>query len=209
MSRRTGPGLSRERVLAAGLNLVDREGVGALTMRRLGRELGVEAMSLYGYVRSKKDLLEGVVDCVYREIPPMVDSNGQWQERLRDTALMFRQVLLRHPNLVNMVAARPFLNEGNLCLAESALSQLRLSGLDLVRASQVVTVVVAFTVGHVVSEVGDGGTESHRSIDSARFPNIAERCTLGPLDRDASFALGLDFTVAGVEGLMHSVLATR
>src|ERR671919_363897 len=82
MTRRTSPGLSRERVVEAGLKLVDREGVSALTMRRLGRELGVEAMSLYGYVRNKDDLVEAVVQRVYGELslPPV---NGSWQAPLR------------------------------------------------------------------------------------------------------------------------------
>ena len=214
MSRRTGAGLSRERVLEAGLNLVDREGVGALTMRRLGRELGVEAMSLYGYVDCKQDLLDGVVERVYREIPSMAEADGPWQDRLRDIAQLFRDVLMRHPNTVNLIAARPILSNGNVGLIESALAGLRLRGLDLVRASQVVTDVVAFTIGHVTSEVGelDGHSEDEaaafeRSLDAGRFPNVAERCALGPLDRDASFDLGLDFIVAGVERLMDLALA--
>jgi AcrR family transcriptional regulator len=203
-------------VLEAGLNLVDREGVGALTMRRLGRELGVEAMSLYGYVDCKQDLLDGVVDRVYSEIPSMAEAEGPWQDRLRDIARLFRDVLMRHPNTVNLIAARPILSNGNVGLIESALAGLRLRGLDLVRASQVVTDVVAFTIGHVTSEVGelDGHSEDEaaafeRSLDAGRFPNVAERCALGPLDRDASFDLGLDFIVAGVERLMDLALAAR
>src|SRR6266540_6177235 len=98
MSRRTGVGLSRERVLQAGLRLVDREGVDALTMRRLGKELGVEAMSLYGHVANKQDLLDGVVECVYAELPQCSLMSGPWHERLRSVAHRIRQVLLHHPN---------------------------------------------------------------------------------------------------------------
>src|SRR5687767_10217410 len=103
MSRRTGIGLTRDRVVQAGLRLVDRDGVEALTMRRLGRELGVEAMSLYGYVDNKQDLLEGVLARVYAEMP--TDAEGPWTTRLRTIAGRFRSVLLRHPNLVGLVAA--------------------------------------------------------------------------------------------------------
>ena len=70
-------------MLRAALDLVDREGVDALTMRRLGRELGVEAMSLYGYVDSKEDLIEGVVEQVFRQMPLIVPGPGRWQDRLR------------------------------------------------------------------------------------------------------------------------------
>lgn len=211
MSRRTSPGLSRERVVEAGLNLVDREGVGALTMRRLGRELGVEAMSLYGYVQNKQDLVDAVVDRIYGELaPPPV--NGSWQKQLRQVARSLRRLLLRHPNVVNLVAARPILSDGNLGLAEDALCQLRRCGLGLEPASQVVTVVVSFTVGHVASEVDPklGGRRGRATaVDPGRFPNVAERCMLGPPDNDASFDLGLDFVVAGVERLLNGVLAAR
>ena len=144
----------------------------------------------------------------------MAEADGPWQDRLRDIAQLFRDVLMRHPNTVNLIAARPILSNGNVGLIESALAGLRLRGLDLVRASQVVTDVVAFTIGHVTSEVGelDGHSEDEaaafeRSLDAGRFPNVAERCALGPLDRDASFDLGLDFIVAGVERLMDLALA--
>jgi AcrR family transcriptional regulator len=216
MSRRTGAGLSRERVLQAGLQLVDREGVGALTMRRLGKELGVEAMSLYGYVVNKQDLLDGVLDCVYDEMPRSIEIDGPWQERLRATARHFREVLLRHPHTVSLVAARPVMSEGSLCLVESALDDLRRIGLDVTRANQVLTVIVAFTVGHVASEVGDSDRPSahelqafHHALDRGRFPHVADRAALATLDRNAEFALGLDFIVDGVEQLVRSMLATR
>lgn len=216
MSRRTGAGLSRERVLQAGLELVDREGVGALTMRRLGKELGVEAMSLYGYVANKQDLLDGVLDCVYDEMPRSIVVDGPWQERLRVTARMFREVLLRHPHAVSLVAARPVMSEGSLGLVESALDELRRIGLDITRANQVLTVIVAFTVGHVASEVGDSDRPTaqevqafHHSLDHHRFPNVADRAALASIDRDAEFALGLDFIVAGVERLVGSRVGAR
>jgi AcrR family transcriptional regulator len=81
MAARRTP-LSHDRVLRAALDLVDREGVAGLTMRRLGRELGVEAMSLYGYVDSKEDLIDGVVEQVFRQMPLIVPGPGRWQDRL-------------------------------------------------------------------------------------------------------------------------------
>jgi AcrR family transcriptional regulator len=198
--------------LQAGLRLVDCEGVGALTMRRLGRELGVEAMSLYGYVVNKQDLLDGVLDCVFDEMPRAL-AGGPWPRQLRDTACLFREVLLRHPNTVSLVAARPVMSEGSLGLVESALAELRRAGLDVVRANRVLTVIVAFTVGHVASQVGDGERlpahemqAFHHALDRNRFPHVADRTAIGVIDRDAEFALGLDFIVAGVERLVRSVV---
>lgn len=182
-------------------------------MRRLGRELGVEAMSLYGYIDNKQDLLDGVVERVYREIPATSRSSGPWQERVCDAALRLREVLLRHPNTVTLIATRPILSQGNVAVVEAVLADLRRHGLDLVRASQVVTVIVAYTMGHVAGEVGhyrlgpdDELAEFRQRLDPERFSNVADCCALGPLDRDASFALGLGFVVAGVERMMESVL---
>jgi len=181
MSRRTGVGLTRERVLQAGLGLVDREGVEALTMRRLGKELGVEAMSLYGYVANKQDLLDGVLARVYEEVAPAV--TGRWEQRLRATARQFRQVLLRHPHVVCLVAARPVSRDGGLHVVESALAELGEAGLDSVTAHQALTVVLGFTVSHVANQVGGVGGPRH----------------------DAEFEVGLDVIVAGVSRLVGSM----
>jgi len=205
MSRRTGVGLSRERVLQAGLRLVDRDGVDALTMRRLGKDLGVEAMSLYGYVANKQDLLEGVLARVYAEMPRTGAAPGPWEQRLRRIAQQFRQVLLRHPNVVGLVAARPVTSEGGLHLVESALAELREAGLDLVSANQALNVAVGFTVGHVANQVGHLESASSRpeadELDRERFPNVTERAALS-VDHDAEFDLGLDVIVAGVSRLV-------
>ena len=203
MSRRTGIGLSRDRVVQAGLRLVDRDGVEALTMRRLGRELGVEAMSLYGYVDNKQDLLEGVLARAYAELP-YPDPPGPWPRRLRTIAGQFRSVLLRHPNIVGLVAARPVTCQAGVHMVESALAALRDAGLDLVQANQALNVVVGFTVGHVADQVGDGtlvGTSGPvDGLDPERFPNVTERAELDT-DHDVEFELGLDVIVAGISRL--------
>jgi AcrR family transcriptional regulator len=185
-------------VLQAGLRLVDRDGVEALTMRRLGRELGVEAMSLYGYVANKQDLLDGVVECVYADLPSRVMVSGAWHERLRWVARQFRHALLQHPNVVGLVAARPVGSPGGLDLVESALTGLRDAGLDLAQASQAVSVVIGFTVGHVANQVGDPAAGD---VDPDRYPNVTQRADL-EVDCDAEFDLGLDLILVGVSRLV-------
>jgi TetR/AcrR family tetracycline transcriptional repressor len=181
MSRRTGAGLTRERVLQAGLDLVDREGVNALTMRRLGRQLGVEAMSLYGYVSSKQDLLDGVLARVYDEMPATAPVGRSWSKRLAHTARLLRQVLLRHPNTVSLAATRPEATRRRVGLLDAVELDLKGAGLSAAQAAEVVTVVVSFTIGHVANEVSGTGA---------------------PQPRDAEFDLGLDFIVTGVERLV-------
>jgi TetR/AcrR family transcriptional regulator, tetracycline repressor protein len=202
--------LSRDRVLRAGLDLVDREGVDALTMRRLGRELGVEAMSLYGYVDSKSDLIEGVVEQVFRQMPLIVPGPGLWQDRLRRHASAYRSVLLDHPNAVRLVAGRPLTTEGTAAFVDSALAELQSIGLDLAVADRVLGVIAAFTLGHVSEEVGDevrADPEAPRpqireSVDPGRFPRLAAVGEMKPTDYDQEFELGMDFIVAGLEQLL-------
>ncbi|WP_275001828.1 TetR/AcrR family transcriptional regulator [Promicromonospora iranensis] len=98
--------LTRARVLESAVALADREGLGALTMRSLARELGIEAMSLYHHVANKEDLLDGVVDVVAAEIQdavaqldPLSDGapRSAWKPAMRRQILTARAVLLRHP----------------------------------------------------------------------------------------------------------------
>jgi AcrR family transcriptional regulator len=212
MAERRTP-LSRERVLRVALELVDRDGVDALTMRRLGRELGVEAMSLYGYVASKQDLIEGVVEQVFREMPPIVPGPGLWQDRIRRHAAAYRQVLLAHPNTVRLVAGRPLVTDGTAAFVDAALGELCGMGLDLPTADRVLGVIAAFTLGHVAEQVGDivragdgsGDGAAQRpqaAVDADRFPRLAAIGEMKPGDFDNQFGLGLDFIVGGIDRLL-------
>ena len=88
--------LTRERVMAAAIELADRDGIESISMRKLAQELGVEAMSLYTHVRNKNDLLDGMADTVISQIP--VSAGGtDWKASLRQLALAARSVMLRHP----------------------------------------------------------------------------------------------------------------
>ncbi|TJZ58926.1 TetR family transcriptional regulator [Streptomyces piniterrae] len=108
--------LSRERVLATALELVDREGLSALSMRRVGAELGVEAMALYRYARSKDALLDGLVEALYLELEddladtdatrvPVADGPA-WRAELHRIAQATYRVALAHPHVVPLLATR-------------------------------------------------------------------------------------------------------
>lgn len=177
-------------------------------MRRLGRELGVEAMSLYGYVDSKEDLIEGVVEQVFRQMPLIVPGPGRWQDRIRRHAAAYRRVLLDHPNAVRLVGRRPLNTEGIAAFVESALAELRGVGLDLATADQVLGVIASFTLGLAAEEVGDelrkpgASPPLATSVDPERFPNLAAVGAMKPIDYDDEFELGLDFIIAGIERLL-------
>jgi AcrR family transcriptional regulator len=97
--------LNRERVLRAAVDLADREGIEALSMRRLGQELGVEAMSLYNHVGGKEDILDGMVDTIIGEIEPAPD-DGAWQPAARARILSARRTMLRHPWASAVIVSR-------------------------------------------------------------------------------------------------------
>jgi AcrR family transcriptional regulator len=191
--------LTRDRVLRTALDLVDREGVDALTMRRLGRELGVEAMSLYGHVDSKDDLIDGVVEQVFRQMPLVAPGPDPWEDRLRQYAAAYRKVLLDHPNTVQLVSRRRQNSEGIVAFVVSALRELTALGLDPVRAERVLRVIANFTLGHVTEQVGDEARTRQSALRAGLPPP--------PVDpaHDEAFELGIDFIVAGIDHLLPAV----
>ncbi|MEU0407427.1 TetR family transcriptional regulator [Streptomyces griseorubiginosus] len=101
--------LSRERVLASALELVDREGLSALSMRRLGSELGVEAMALYRYASSKDALLDGLVEALYLELEERLADGAEgssWRAELQRVAKATYDVCLTHPRAVPLLTTR-------------------------------------------------------------------------------------------------------
>jgi AcrR family transcriptional regulator len=98
--------LNRERVLRAAVDLADREGIDALSMRRIGQELSVEAMSLYNHVEKKDDVLNGMVDVVVGEVDLTDGGGDDWKTAARNRILSARRVMLRHPWASAVIASR-------------------------------------------------------------------------------------------------------
>ena len=126
--------LSRERVLRAAIELADRGGLGSLTMRRLGQELGVEAMSLYNHVANKDDILDGIVDLVLGdiEVPP---SGTHWKTAVRQRSISAHEALLAHPWAPIMIMSRFNIGPGMTRYLDATLGRLREDfefGLDLI-----------------------------------------------------------------------------
>ena len=121
------PRLSRERVLRAAVGRADAGGIAALTMRKLGEELGVEAMSLYTHVASKDDLLDGMTDAVFAEIELPVDG-VDWRTAMRKRAISTRQVLARHPWASSLMQSRTSPGPATLRHHDAVIGALRRSG---------------------------------------------------------------------------------
>ncbi|MBA3876873.1 MAG: TetR family transcriptional regulator [Anaerolinea sp.] len=125
---RARPGLTREHVLRAAIELADEAGVEALTMRRLGRTLGVEAMSLYHHVDGKSDLLDGMMELLVDGIP-RVPEQPAWRTAMREQILAARSVVLAHPWLPGLAIARSAANAAILRYADWIMGLLLAGGL--------------------------------------------------------------------------------
>jgi AcrR family transcriptional regulator len=123
------PALSRERIVAAAVEIADAEGLAALSMRRIAGALGVGAMSLYRYVPGKDVLIDLMVDHVYGEGPPP-DASGGWRERLERACRGEWQHYHRHPWLLHVPQGRPLLGPNSLRATEATLRILDGTGLD-------------------------------------------------------------------------------
>ena len=150
--------LSRELVLSAALALVDSEGLSALTMRRLGRELGRDPMSLYRYTANRAVLLDGVSELVLNELS-IVTNDPDWQAQLRHIAHDLRLLALRHPNVVPLLVTRPPLTPlglrplGTLRPLEQILSMLIDAGFTPADALHAYRAYSGFLYGHILNEL--------------------------------------------------------
>ncbi|MHC3467687.1 TetR/AcrR family transcriptional regulator [Streptomyces sp. 7R007] len=179
--------LSRERVLASALELVDREGLSALSMRRLGAELGVEAMALYRYAAGKDALLDGLVEALYLELerrlaepetaPAGTPAQPAWRAELHRIARTTYAVCLDHPQVVPLLATRmlavPLAQRPAAVLRdhERVLALLRQAPLDAERVSAVFRAFTAWLLGYVTVEL-------RLMVDNPQEPDPAFRLGL-------------------------------
>jgi len=184
--------LTRERVVAAALAILDRDGPDGLTMRALGRDLGVDPMAAYHHVPNKAAILDGVVEAVWREvsIPPTDDVS--WQRWLRELGDSLRRTLVSHANALPIVATRTNLSRPGFDLAEAALSVLRRAGFPPQEAALALNALGQFVLGSALAEVGLPG-ESDDDVSDERFSTAFEAA--GGADRYPSLAEGLGLNV--------------
>ncbi|HEX8093962.1 TetR/AcrR family transcriptional regulator [Jatrophihabitans sp.] len=145
--------VSRERALGAALAVADTEGIDAVTMRRLARELGVEAASLYHHVRGKEEILDGLVDLVSGEIPAPVAEPADWRAVTRERARNTRDVLRRHPWAVSLMASRTTPGPATLRQLEAGIRPFRVAGFSVAMAAHAISAVDSYVHGFVLQEV--------------------------------------------------------
>jgi AcrR family transcriptional regulator len=213
---RSRPALSRERVLRTAIALADERGVDELTMRKLAKELGVEAMSLYHHVASKDDLLDGMIDIVFGEIDAP-SSDGDWKAELRKRAVSTRAALGRHPWAVGEMEGRTNHGASNMRLHDAVLGCLLGAGFSEEMAVHAYSIQDAYIYGFALQQTDmspetpeDFAATAQRQMDQYRevladYPNLV-RVVGGYVakvgyDYDTEFLFGLDVILDGLERL--------
>ena len=199
--------LSRERVVDRALRLVDREGIEALSMRRLGRELGVEGMALYTHVRHKADLLDALAERMLDELDTEFDRDAPWQDRVRGGALAWRELQARHPRAFPLVYRPGHGSDAVTRLTEELLDALRTGGFDERGAALAYQAIVVLIDGALLgrgpatdADLQHAWRRAAAAIEPERFPRFAE---VAPQAATLSWyeiiESGLDLLLAGLE----------
>ncbi|MFH9725476.1 TetR/AcrR family transcriptional regulator C-terminal domain-containing protein [Streptomyces sp. NPDC017254] len=194
-------GLTRQSVLEAALRLVDQEGLKSLSMRRLGTELGVEAMTLYHHVPNKIALLDGVIEQVVAEAVPPEFGAATWRENLSAYAHALIAALGAHPNTVPLLLSRPAMTPRLLGTMEGVVGMLYEAGFALPRTLDVAYSLTSFVVGHAVAQVGNvGGADSMVSLDPNTYPLLVGAArAMGEDAARARFDFALEALLSGFE----------
>jgi AcrR family transcriptional regulator len=196
-------------VLGAAVALADREGIDAVSMRRLGQEVGVEAMSLYTHLRGKDDLLSGMVDAVVGEMA-VAEPGPDWAARLRHTILGARAVVLRHPWAPRVMETRTAPGPAALRYLDGVLGTLR-GGLSLELTHHALHVLGSRLMGFTQDLYDDSGPADPAQAAAIAaqlaptLPHVAEMAlaathdgALGGCDDDVEFDVGLDLILDGL-----------
>jgi AcrR family transcriptional regulator len=204
--------LSRDRVLRAAVLLADTGGLDALTMRRLGEELGVEAMSLYKHVANKEDLLDGMVDLVFGEID-LPAGGTDWRTAMRARAVSARTALTRHAWATALMQSRTAPGAATLRHHDTVIGTLRGAGFSVVLTAHAFSAIDAYVYGfalqerslpfETVEQVEEVGRKMFARMPPGEFPHLTELTVehiLQPgYDYGLEFEYGLDLVLDGLE----------
>jgi AcrR family transcriptional regulator len=203
--------LTRQRVLRAAVALADRGGVGALSMRKLAQELGVEAMSLYHHVANKDDILDGIVDVVFAEIELPTGEAG-WRAAMRRRAISAREALRRHPWATGLMESRSTPGPANIRHHDAVLGVLRNAGFPIELAAHAYSLLDSYIYGfalqeaslpfHTPEETAEVAQTIMAEFPADEYPYLAEITTdyvLQPgYDYGNEFLYGLDLILDGL-----------
>jgi AcrR family transcriptional regulator len=204
--------LSRERVVRAAMALADAGGIDALTMRRLGDELGVEAMSLYKHVANKDDLIDGMTDAVFAEIE-LPSGATDWRTAMRERAVSVRAALSRHPWATPLMQSRTSPGPATMRHHDTVIGTLRTAGFSVALTAHAFSALDSYIYGFALQqrslpfETGEQTAELAEAIlaqfPAEAYPHLAELTVQHVLqpgyDYGDEFEFGLDLVLDGLE----------
>jgi AcrR family transcriptional regulator len=210
------PRLTREKVLRAALEFVDANGLAALSMHKLGAELGVQGMSLYSHVASKDALLDGIVEAMTWEAQMPPADGADWRDALRHLAREIRGIILRHPAAASLLVSRPVMPVRRLEQVNAYVKLLMRAGFTEDRAMDVLRTVVVYAHGYALAEAcftacADCGPWPEDELGQLRrvtemvprdAPDHLVRLALlfcGRCNMDEQFSLGIDLMIRGLD----------
>ena len=204
--------LNRERVLRAGVALADEGGIESVSMRKLGGQLAVEAMSLYNHVANKDDLLDGMIDMVFGEID-LPSANADWKTEMRERAISAREALGRHPWATGLMDSRTTPGPATLRHHDTVIGTLREAGFSIETAAHAFSVLDSYTYGFAMQEQSLPFETEEETAEVAEtilaqlpadeYPHLAEmtieHVLLPDYDYASEYEFGLDLILDGLE----------
>lgn len=201
--------LTRERIIQAAADLADEQGIEALSMRRLGQALGVEAMSLYNHVEDKDDILAGMTDWLFVEIGPPVGADD-WKASIRETAIRAKRVFAAHAWALPLCSARELSGPAGFALMDAMLELLLAQGYPIELVHHAWHVIASHVMGYAFQETtstwGSDKEHDHGKAEALmrqyadRFPHVAALAPyLMQCSYDEEFEFGLDIILTGIE----------
>jgi AcrR family transcriptional regulator len=204
-------------VLRAATGLADAGGIESLTMRRLGEELGVEAMSLYRHVANKVDLLDGMIDGVFAEID-LPSGRTDWRTAMRQRAISVRAVMSRHPWATGLMESRTTPGPATLRHHDAVIGTLRGAGFSIALAAHAFSALDSYIYGFALQEASLPFDTAKETTELAQailarmspdaYPHLTEMATEHVLqpgyDYGDEFEFGLDLILDGLQQARHA-----
>jgi AcrR family transcriptional regulator len=213
--------LSRELVLQTALRLADQGGLESLSMRKLGQELGVEAMALYYHLANKDEVLDGIVDLVFAEIEtPSIGPD--WRTSMRRRGISLRDVLSRHRWAIGLMESRLNPGPANLGHHDAMIGSLRSAGFDMAMAAHAYSLLDSYIYGFALTkmnlpfetttDIAEMAETMLEPFPLGEYPNlwafITEHAMKPGYDYADEFDIGLDVILDGIERMIQPQRST-
>ena len=214
--------LTKESVLKAALKLADQGGLEALSMRKLGQALGVEAMALYYHFANKDRVLDGIVDLVFGEIE-VPQARDDWKSAMRRRAISVRDALLRHRWAIGLMESRTNPGPANLRHHDAVIGCLRAAGFDMAAAATAYSLLDSYIYGFAMtkmnlpfddtSDIAEMAESMLEPFPVGEYPNLAafitEHAMQPGYDYADEFEVGLDVILDGLERVRSKPAGAR